>query len=127
MVSDECRKSVADHCKLHPKSEGCECWDQDTDAYRRPACVTYRALFDPIGGTGEATEACRSAARGPSSTFRARDLTDDQEADLARLSVGMKGHGQPIKARIDHFNENKTRICSKRESCRLERWSDQVP
>jgi hypothetical protein len=46
MVSDECRKSVADHCK-HPKSEGCECWDQDTDAYRRPACVTYRALFDP--------------------------------------------------------------------------------
>lgn len=45
LASDECRASVAEHCKMHPKAAACECWDQDSPTYKRASCVTYRELF----------------------------------------------------------------------------------
>lgn len=45
VASDECRASIAHHCQIHPKTSGCECWDQDSATYKRPSCVIQRELF----------------------------------------------------------------------------------
>jgi hypothetical protein len=56
----------------------------DTDAYRRPACVTYRALFDPGSEQEKLQKPVVQRPVAPPPPF-VPEISDDQEADLARL------------------------------------------
>lgn len=47
-TSSACRAAIKDSCEKKPSQPGCECWDENSAAFRTEECATLRSLYDGV-------------------------------------------------------------------------------